>query len=59
MIMGAARMRRESRGPHLYFRRFEDPEPLPRDDNLWQKYIIIRKGKENMEFILKKPVSFH
>jgi len=56
IIIGATRMRRESRGPHLYFHSFNDLKPLPRNDKLWQKYIIIRKSGENMQFEIKKPV---
>lgn len=56
MIMGAARIRRESRGPHLYFHSFNDWQPLARDDKLWQKYIIVAKTGENMEFKIRKPV---
>ena len=57
MIMGTARIRRESRGPHLYFHSFNDPEPLPRNDKLWQKYIVVRKTAENMQFEIEKPVT--
>ncbi|TET10674.1 FAD-binding protein [Candidatus Aerophobetes bacterium] len=56
MVMGAARMRKESRGPHLYFHSFNDSEPLPRDDKLWQKYIIVaRKAAGNIQLEIKKP----
>ena len=56
MIMGAARIRKESRGPHLYFSNFEDAVPLPRDDELWRKYIIITKRGEKMKFEIREPV---
>jgi succinate dehydrogenase / fumarate reductase flavoprotein subunit len=56
MIMGAARIRKESRGPHLYFSNFEDAVPLPRDDELWQKYIIITKREEKMTLEIREPV---
>ena len=55
MIMGVARMRRESRGPHLYFHSFNDSEPLPRDDKLWQRYIVARKAAGNIQLEIKKP----
>ena len=56
MIMGAARIRKESRGPHLYFSNFEDAVPLSRDDELWRKYIIITKRREKMKFEIREPV---
>ncbi|MCK4926361.1 succinate dehydrogenase, partial [Candidatus Aerophobetes bacterium] len=57
MIMGAARIRRESRGPHLYFHSLNDSEPLPRNDKLWQKYIVVKKTAKNMQFEIEKPVT--
>ncbi len=56
MVMGAAKMRKESRGPHLYFRSFKDSESLPKNNKLWQKYIVVRKNGENMQFEIKEPV---
>ena len=56
IIVGAANLRKESRGPHLYFRNFEDIEPLARDDEKWCKYIVIKQGKKSMEFELRNPV---
>jgi len=56
MIMGAARIRKESRGPHIYFSNFEDAVPLSRDDELWRKYIIITKRREKMKFEIREPV---
>jgi len=46
MVIGAARMRKESRGPHLYFDSFDDAEPLPRNDESWRKYIVITKERD-------------
>jgi len=57
MVVGSAMIRKESRGPHIYYRRFEDPEPLPKDDNSWKnKYIVIRKRGEKMQFEIKSVV---
>ncbi|MFQ5834539.1 MAG: FAD-binding protein [bacterium] len=56
MIMGAARIRKESRGPHLYFSNFEDAVPLPRDDELWRKYIVVTKRGAKMKFEIREPV---
>lgn len=46
MVVRAAAMRRESRGPHLLFASPDDPEPLPRDDANWQRCIVIRRGAD-------------
>ena len=55
VIMGAAEMRRESRGPHLFFCSFNDLRPQPRNDKSWQKYIVIRKSEGNIKFEIRKP----
>ncbi|GAH30946.1 unnamed protein product, partial [marine sediment metagenome] len=55
MVIGAARMRKESRGPHLYFSSFNDSEPLPRDDESWRRYIIIAKEGKKMRFQARGP----
>jgi succinate dehydrogenase / fumarate reductase flavoprotein subunit len=57
MVIGAARMRKESRGPHLYFSSFNDSEPLPRDDESWRRYIIIAKEGKKMRFQAREPIS--
>ncbi|MEW6623602.1 MAG: FAD-binding protein [Bacillota bacterium] len=55
MILQAAKIRRESRGPHLFFENFADNTPIPRKDPQWQKYIIISKKEDGMEIKIKKP----
>ena len=55
MIAKAARERRESRGPHLYFDRFADALPVPRNDKTWNKYIVLRKGEYGMELKAEHP----
>jgi succinate dehydrogenase / fumarate reductase flavoprotein subunit len=46
MVMRAALLRKESRGPHLFFAHFDDLEPVAIKDPDWQKYIVIRKRKD-------------
>jgi len=46
MVMRAALLRKESRGPHLFFTHFEDLEPVGIKDPEWQQYIVIHKGKD-------------
>lgn len=55
MILRAALMRDESRGPHLRFRHFEDLEPLPREER-WDRYIVISKLAEAMHLEPREPV---
>lgn len=57
IIMKAARKREESRGPHLYFSPPTDSNPLPGNDKIWQRYIVIRKENDNMKFEIREPVS--
>jgi succinate dehydrogenase/fumarate reductase flavoprotein subunit len=46
MVVRAAAMRRESRGPHLLFESPGDDRPVPRDDAHWQRTIVIRRGDD-------------
>jgi succinate dehydrogenase / fumarate reductase flavoprotein subunit len=54
MVMRASLMRRESRGPHLFFSHFDDPQPLPSRDPKWRRYIVIQNQGGRM--VLKKRV---
>jgi len=57
MVMGAAKLRQESRGPHLYFKDFREISPLNKDDKHWRRYIVIKKEREKMEFEIGEPVK--
>ena len=46
MVLRACATRTESRGPHLFFASASDPEPLPRDEAAWRRYIVIRRGED-------------
>ncbi len=61
MILKACFLRRESRGPHLFFRRFEDPHPLPSQDPKGRRYIVIRNRSGKMVLERRVPVKlkFH
>ena len=54
MVLRACLMRKESRGPHLFFGRFDDSGPLPIQDPKWRKYIVLQNRLGRM--ILKKQV---
>lgn len=57
MILRASITRGESRGPHLRFASEEDINPIPRDDEAWRKYIVIRRtGEGEMEIETRNPI---
>ncbi|MFZ5754221.1 MAG: hypothetical protein ACOY3J_08255 [Bacillota bacterium] len=55
MVLRAALLRQESRGPHLFFADYEDSTPMGRKDPEWQKYIVVRKGSQGMELDVQEP----
>ena len=55
MVLAAAALRDESRGPHLRFNSYEDHVPVDRDDSRWCKYIVIRKSARGMELDVRDP----
>jgi succinate dehydrogenase / fumarate reductase flavoprotein subunit len=61
MVLRACLLRKESRGPHLFFNRFEDPHPLPSQNPLWKKYIVIqnRSGRMLLKRRVPVQVAFH
>jgi len=44
LVVQAAFLRDESRGPHLRFESESSLEPLPRDDRRWNRYIVISRS---------------
>jgi succinate dehydrogenase / fumarate reductase flavoprotein subunit len=54
MVLRASLFRKESRGPHLFFARFEDSHPIPSQDPEWRKYIVIQNQMDKR--VLKKRV---
>ena len=54
MVVRAAAMRTESRGPHLYF---TDPagDPAPRDDANWRQYLVITRREGEMRLEARTP----
>jgi len=59
MVLRACLARKESRGPHLFFDRFEDPHPLPSQDPKWRKYIVIRNQSGKMTLKKENPVMLN
>ncbi|OGP88989.1 MAG: hypothetical protein A2156_04915 [Deltaproteobacteria bacterium RBG_16_48_10] len=57
MIIRACLMRKESRGPHLFFGHSDDPQPLPIQDSKWRKYIVIQNQMGKMVLKKKVPVK--
>ena len=57
MILRACLFRKESRGPHLFFSRFEDPHPLPSQDRKEKGYIVIQNRSGKMVLERRVPVK--
>jgi succinate dehydrogenase/fumarate reductase flavoprotein subunit len=57
MVFRACLSRKESRGPHLFFNHLEDPSPLPSQDPIWRKYIVIQYKNGKMVLKKKTPVK--
>jgi succinate dehydrogenase / fumarate reductase flavoprotein subunit len=57
MILKACLFRKESRGPHLFFRRFEAPHPLPSQDPKGRNYIVIQNRSGKMVLERRVPVK--
>lgn len=56
MILRAAALRVESRGPHLTFADYNDLKPVDKMDPSWQRYIVIREREGRMELQPEKPL---
>jgi succinate dehydrogenase / fumarate reductase flavoprotein subunit len=59
MVLRACLTRKESRGPHLFFTRFEDPHPPLSQDPKWRKYIVIRYQSGKMMLRKENPVAIN
>jgi succinate dehydrogenase / fumarate reductase flavoprotein subunit len=57
MVLRACLQRKESRGPHLFFSRFEDPHPAPVKDPEWRKYVVIQNQSGKMVLKKRTPVK--
>jgi succinate dehydrogenase / fumarate reductase flavoprotein subunit len=57
MILKTCLLRKESRGPHLFFRRFEDLHPLPSQNPRGRRYIVIQNRSGKMALERRVPVK--
>jgi succinate dehydrogenase/fumarate reductase flavoprotein subunit len=57
MVMTAASMRTESRGPHLFFEREDDTRPVKRDEEKWNRYIVIQRSETRMLAVPEEPTG--
>jgi succinate dehydrogenase / fumarate reductase flavoprotein subunit len=57
MILKACLLRKESRGPHLFFRRFENLHPLPSQDPKGRRYSVIQNRSGKMALERRVPVK--
>ena len=55
LVLEAARQRPESRGTHLFFKSEDNLSNVPTDEQ-WQKYIMLKKGKDGVIFETREPV---
>jgi succinate dehydrogenase / fumarate reductase flavoprotein subunit len=55
MVLAAAALRDESRGPHLRFSSYEDNVPIARDDTRWCNYIVIGQDTTGMRLEVRDP----
>jgi len=56
LVLSAARLRQESRGPHLFFAHPDDDTPVARDDKHWRKYIVIQQQDAHLSPTSAQPV---
>lgn len=56
LVLSAARLRQESRGPHLFFAHPDDATPVARDDKHWRKYIVIQQQDAHLSLTPAQPV---
>ncbi len=56
LVAMAALRRDESRGPHLRFDHEHTMEPIPRDNELWQRYQVIRQGPRGPIISSREPI---
>jgi len=59
MVFRACLLRKESRGPHLFFNHLEDPSPLAFQDPLWRKYIVIQNRLGKMVLKKESPIGLN
>ncbi|MBM3238452.1 FAD-binding protein [Candidatus Poribacteria bacterium] len=56
LVLEAARRRPESRGTHLFFKSEDDLSNVPTNDQ-WQKYIVLKKGRDGITCEMRKPIT--
>ena len=57
MLLRTCLIRKESRGPHLFFAHRDAPYPLPLQDPKWRRYVVIRNEGGRMVLRKKMPVK--
>ncbi|MCD6520671.1 MAG: FAD-binding protein [Anaerolineae bacterium] len=56
LVATAALTRDESRGPHLRFPTEDSLSPIPRDDERWCRYIVLRRGAQGPTLDIREPI---
>jgi succinate dehydrogenase / fumarate reductase flavoprotein subunit len=57
MVLRTCLFRKESRGPHLFFKHFDDTHPLPSRDPTWRKYVVIQNHSGKMILKKRSPIG--
>jgi len=57
MIFQSAILRKESRGPHLFFKNPDDAWPQPAGGKEWENYLVLWKSGPTMKTEFQKPVA--
>lgn len=57
MIFRSAGLRKESRGPHLFFKNPDDAWPQPAGGKEWERYLVLWKDGQEMKTEFREPVA--
>ncbi|RKY84499.1 succinate dehydrogenase [candidate division KSB1 bacterium] len=57
IILNSALLRKESRGPHLFFSSYSDKKYVKRKGKVWEKYIVVRREKDRVVCKLQNTVK--
>jgi succinate dehydrogenase / fumarate reductase flavoprotein subunit len=57
MVLRACLFRKESKGPHLFFKHFDDTRPLPSKDPTRRKYVVIQDHSGKMIPKKRTPIG--
>jgi len=59
MVLRASLFRKESRGPHLFFKHFKDTHPIESRELGWRRYIVIKNESGKMTLKKRIPIPLN